>query len=372
MIPFPIPDPITPDWLTMILRRSCTLRQGSVQEVGQEATGAFNSSTVRLLLRYSVDATPDVPSRLILKRNIAAEWGIEAGEEEVKFYTLIASLPDHPNIIVPCYAAAYDEESGNSYLLLQDLSATHQPPVTRDQQISVVDGVPSAIFIAPVVETLARLHAYWWEHPLLETDRFSLGYWSRNEQRFEQYLQKRTASWNRLIAQEGSWFPDDLRTLYERVLARLPYHWERYLEPRFRARRHLTLIAYFANFLCPRPPAVGPTYLLDWQSPGFDIGGYDLVNLCATFWTSEQRHEDRREERMLRTYLATLQAHGVRDYPWDDLLTDYRIGLVFWLLIPVQDGADGARKEYWWPKMQCLVAAFREWHCEELLDMEQS
>jgi thiamine kinase-like enzyme len=372
MISPPIPDPVTPEWLTTVLRQAGVLTQGGVQTVEQEKTGAFNSATSRLFLQYSPDATPDAPTRLILKRNIAAEWGIEAGAEEVKFYTLVAALPDHPHIIVPCYAAAYDEASGNSYLLLKDVSTTHQPPITRDQQISIVDGVPAAEDIASVVEALARLHAYWWEHPLLETDQFVVGYWSRTQERFEQYMQRRTASWNRLIANEASWFPDDLRALYEQALAHLPHCWKQHLEPRFRARQHLTLIhgdAYFANFLCPQPPATGPTYLLDWQSPGFDIGGYDLANLCATFWTSEQRHEDQREEHILRRYYETLQARGVTDYTWDNLLTDYRLGLIYWLLVPVQDGADGSRKAYWWPKMQCLVAAFREWRCEELLGM---
>ena len=48
-------------------------------------------------------------------------------------------------------------------------------------------------------------------------------------------------------------------------------------------------------------------------------------------------------------------------------MTDYRTGLIFWLLMPVQDGYGGSGKDYWWPKMQCLVAAFREWSCEALL-----
>jgi thiamine kinase-like enzyme len=371
IVSLPIPDPVTPDWLTAVLRQAGVLTQGAVQAVEQEMTGAFNSATSRLFLQYSAAATPKAPARLILKRNIAAEWGIEAGAEEVKFYTLVASLPEHPQIIVPCYAAAYDEAGGNSYLLLKDVSATHRPPLTRDQQISIVEGIPSEEDIASVVEALAQLHAYWWEHPLLETDQFVVGYWSRTRARFEQYRQRRTNSWNRLIANEASWFPDDLRALYEQVLAHLEHVWEQYLEPRFRARQRLTLIhgdAYFANFLCPQPPATGPTYLLDWQSPGFDIGGYDLVNLCAAFWTSEQRREGQREETILRRYYATLQARGVTDYSWENLLTDYRLGLIFWLLIPVQDGADGARKAYWWPKMQCLVAAFRDWRCADLLE----
>jgi thiamine kinase-like enzyme len=225
--------------------------------------------------------------------------------------------------------------------------------------------------ITQVIDTLAQLHAYWWERPLLDTGQFPVGYWSRTAERFLQYVEKRSASWRRLIGADSSWLPLELQALYEGLLARLPDMWERYLEPRFRTGRHLTLVhgdAYFCNFLCPRPGEQGPTYLLDWQSPGFDIGSYDLVNLCATFWTSGQRHQDQREKGILRRYLQTLQDHGVREYGWRDLVIDYQLGLIFWVLMPVQDAADGSDKDYWWPKMRCLTAAFRDWRCAALLD----
>ena len=54
----------------------------------------------------------------------------------------------------------------------------------------------------------------------------------------------------------------------------------------------------------------------------------------------------------------------------DDLLLDYQHGLIYWLLVPVQDASDGSRKEYWRPKMQCLVHAFQDWNCEALLVRE--
>ena len=373
--PFPVPDPVTPHWLSAALGASGVLGRGAVEAVEWEPTAAFNSATVRLRVRYSADVPAGAPTRLILKRNIAEEWAREAGADEVRFYALVASLADHPPVTVPHYAAAHDAESGDSYLLLRDLSTTHRPPITRDQQVGIVEGVPDAAHIAAVVETLAQLHAYWWEHPLLDSGRLEVGYWSRTRQRFEEYLRRRTTSWRRVLAREGTGLPADVRALYERVLARLPAHWERSLRPRFEARHHLTLIhgdAYFANFLCPDPPGTGSTYLLDWQSPGVDIGGYDLANLCATFWTPEQRHEGGREEGILRRYHATVRAHGVSEYAWEDLLADYRLGLIYWLLVPVQDAADGARVDYWWPKMQCLVAAFREWGCEEALAPEDA
>ena len=399
----PAPDPITPAWLTAVLRASGALAHGEVLAVDSAPTGAFNSYTSHLHLHYS-NAAPGLSANLILKRNIPEPWGVEAGAQEVAFYQLVAALPVAPPAIVPCYAAAYDPASGNSYLLLHDLSATHMHPVTRDQLISITDAVPPADAIERVVDTLAQHHAYWWDHALFAGETFQIGYWSRNAERFGLYLQRRRVSWDSLLATEADWFPDDLRELYARVLDHLEQHWQHYLEPRFQARANLTLVhgdAYFANFMCPNDPAAGAedvhtsenrtrtntdergrgsiarsepvsgtTYLLDWQEPVVDIGGYDLANLCATFWTSEQRHAAQREQQILRRYHAVLQAHGVRDYTWPDLLTDYRSGLIYWLLVPLQDRYDGSSKDYWWPKMQCLVTAFREWRCTDLLGMD--
>jgi hypothetical protein len=396
-------DPITPGWLTAVLRASGALVDGEVLAVTSTPTSAFNSATSHLRLRYSEDAAPGLTSSMILKRNIPEPWGVEAGAQEVAFYQLIAALPSPPPAIVPCYAAAYDPASGDSYLLLHDLSATHAHPVTRDQQISIVEGVPPAHQIDRVVDALAQHHAYWWDHARLGGGAFEIGYWSRNAERFGLYLQRRRVSWQSLLAGEAAWFPAELRDLYARVFDRLERHWQRYLEPRFRTMSNLTLVhgdAYFANFMCPnepnnrtrmnadgrgrelqiraRPgssafkyeqpePVSDVTYLLDWQSPTVDIGGYDLANLCATFWTPEQRHDAEREQQILRRYHAALQVHGVRGYAWDDLLADYRSGLIYWLLVPLQDRYGGASTDYWWPKMQCLAAAFGEWNCAELL-----
>jgi hypothetical protein len=168
----PVPDPITPSWLTSVLRKARVLTDGQVLTVSSQTTGAFNSHTQQLKLHYSDDAPPNLATNLIVKSNIPAPWAIEAGAEEVKFYHVAAGMLPSPPAVVPCYAAAYDAASGNSYLLLQDLSNTHAPPITRDQQLSLVNGVPSAVDIERVIDTLAHHHAYWWNHPLLATETF--------------------------------------------------------------------------------------------------------------------------------------------------------------------------------------------------------
>jgi hypothetical protein len=125
--------------------------------------------------------------------------------------------------------------------------------------------------------------------------------------------------------------------------------------------------AYFCNFLCPNEPGAGPTYLLDWQSPEVYLAASDLVNLCATFWTPAQRRQDGREDRLLRRYHDRLVANGVTRYTWHDLRRDYRLAVIDWLLVPLQDRADGSPTDYWWPKMQCLAAAFEDLDCAALL-----
>ena len=59
----------------------------------------------------------------------------------------------------------------------------------------------------------------------------------------------------------------------------------------------------------------------------------------------------------------------ISDSPTPAILTAM---LIYWLLVPVQDRYGGAGKAYWWPKMQCLVAAFQDWQCEALLEKVHS
>ncbi len=124
---------------------------------------------------------------------------------------------------------------------------------------------------------------------------------------------------------------------------------------------------YFANFLVPDEPAHGTAVLLDRQCPTGNIGAFDLVNLCATFWTREQREDGDREAEILHRYFDALVAGGVTDYTWDQLCQDYRAGIIYWILVPLQDAHDGAAPSYWLAKLECLAQAFDDWNCATLL-----
>ena len=177
---FPVPAPPTPNWLTTILHDSGVLPSGAVTNLIMLPTGSFNSRTGYLQVRYTPDAPRSAPSRFVLKCNTPEAYSSAAGADEVKFYRLIVGIKDHPQVIPPCFAAEYDSSSGDSFLLLQDLSETHAPPITRSEQISIVNGVPLDVHQQSVIDLLAVLHAYWWNHPCLVGGDFDIGYWSRD------------------------------------------------------------------------------------------------------------------------------------------------------------------------------------------------
>ncbi|MGZ0153571.1 phosphotransferase family protein [Kribbella sp. WER1] len=341
------------DWVYELLDRAGVR---DVRTVAVRDTGAFNSSTARL--RVSFRSSPD--AQFVAKRPADNDWSRAAAVDEARFYTLVATLPDHPPVVPHCIAAAADGDA--PYVLLEDLSTTHREPVTRAQIIQRPSTMPAIEDQLAVVDTLARLQAYWWGRPT-QAEAFP-GYWSTEG--FDQYARRRRAAWDAVLAENRSWLPRDTVELYENTLDRLATHWSNWLRPRVTDR--ITLVhgdAYFCNYLCPRPGRSGPAYLIDWQSASFDIGAIDLANLIATFWSPDQRRD--REQVLLSEFHTRLVGYGVSGYSFDELLDDYRFGLVYWLLMPVQDAYSGAPRDYWWPKMRCLAGAFQDWDCGRLL-----
>jgi aminoglycoside phosphotransferase (APT) family kinase protein len=324
-------------WLTQVLRESGALDAGEVTSVEVSGTDAFNSATVFARVTYR---GADLPTRLVVKQPSDAKWSRAAAIEEARFYRYVATLPDHPPVVPTCLAASDD------CLVLVDLSPTHVAPVTRADSIALT-GVPTVDALDTAVDTLAALHAYWWRR---DPAPFAVATWWGDESAFDAYVQRRKRSWAKVATD----VPAPAREVYEFVFERID-HFGQIL--RSRLTGPFTLVhgdAYLSNFLIPAG-GEGPGVLLDWQSPSMDIGALDLANMCATFWTREQRRDH--EERVLRRYHAAL---GRPEYSYEDLMADYRIAVADWLLVPVQDAGDGSRRDYWWPKMQCLLDAFAD------------
>ena len=352
-----------------LLKSTGYLTTGRVSDLVEEPLGGHTSHVTRLRMRYSPDASPTAPGTLVLKENLPVAWAVAGGAQEVQFYRTISGLPDHPDIVPTSYGARFDMVTGDSQILLADLGATHHA-ATADTDSQVAGDVPPATSIEQVVDTLARLHAYWWDNPLLRDGIFPLLDFNGDTTRWSEYERHRSTSWESVGADLGHPIPRDARQVVEQVFAGFASHWQIYMQDRVRTRKSLTLMhgdTYFANFLVPDEPADGTAVLLDWQCPTGNIGAFDLVNLCATFWTREQREDGDREAEILHRYFDALVAGGVTDYTWDQLCQDYRAGIIYWVLVPLQDAHDGAAPSYWLPKLECLAQAFDDWNCATLL-----
>ena len=46
-------------------------------------------------------------------------------------------------------------------------------------------------------------------------------------------------------------------------------------------------------------------------------------------------------------YLATLQAHGVTNYTWEQLMEDYRLMSLIFLQVAIWDQTNGSVRDYW-------------------------
>ncbi len=360
------PEQAKPEWLTERLRRSGILPQGEVVAVDYSANGdAFNSAITHMTLTYAPDAPSEAPTRLVLKLN-DRHWGAE----ETQFYQLVATARLHAPMLVRCFDIAYSAETGCSHLLLEDHSATHSPPVTRARTLAG-DGVPPDWQMEGIIESLARFHALFWEHPWLGKGVAEVRPWYRHEADHRRHVARREREWAQFRGSVGAELSADLHALYERALAALPRLWDRYLARRVTALRQITLSngdCYLAQFLCPLVPSPPrQTYLIDWQAASANLAAYDLIYLMPTFWTPAQRRESDREMRLLRRYHGALESHGVRRYALEDLLVDYRLMLAYMVFDPIWDQTSGASPTYWWPKLRCLTAAYTDLDCDGLL-----
>ena len=162
------PAAVDAEHLTAALRQAGTLGDGRIRDVDLENPhDTILSHIVRLKLTYDGTASSAPPS-LILKtaRSDRLDPSWVAGRQEVAFYTRVASnMP--PGLVPRCFDADWDPETNKWHLLLEDLSPTHVH--------ATVWPVPPTLDQCKIIlESLARVHASWWDHPSLG---ISVGTW---------------------------------------------------------------------------------------------------------------------------------------------------------------------------------------------------
>ena len=341
---------LTPAWMSEVLRRSGALTHGSVAGVGLKSRRElFVSVVVCLEITYTPDADAAAPRHLFLK--IQKGESEEAREEppaEIVFYRSAArAMPDPP--LPRCFDAAFARASRRWHLLLEDLSATHAP----------ASQIPSFDECALAVDSLAQIHAHWWEHPRLGIDvgRFL------SAAGVESLAREAASNYERFADVLGDRLSTEHRRIYAQVLATFPRPWIR-----LTAAKGLTLThgdAHVWNFLYPRAPE-GRAVLVDWQLWHAHIGPRDLAYMMTLFWESERRAE--MEEKLLRRYHQGLLARGVEGYGWERCWKDYRWSALRNIFIPTWQWLKGMDTDVCLGRTLKALNAFEDLHCIELIE----
>lgn len=305
---------LNPARLTEILRTQGHLDRGRVTRVDVaqvfETPPSFHA---RLRLFYSSDASLYAPRLLFVKS--PKPHKLARGKREVDFYTRLAPLmPDAP--LLPCYAAPWTPTTGESFLLLADVSATHMTatlPLSWSQ-------------IEAMAQTLARIHARWWEHPELVA---LVG--EAPEAHFAADFAECAGYYAELSENLGDQLSSSQRGMFESFLA----HGPDLILPRIRQKRALTLSHpenHHENSLFP-VQQTGAALLIDWHQYRCWCGVQDLVSVIDRCLTEEQRQ---RSHELVAIYYRALVRHGVTGYSWEQCWEDYRLGIVGYLVLLLQ------------------------------------
>ena len=326
---------VTPRWLTKALNAGQSSGGPSVTGYTAEplAEGkGFMNQLFRLMLHF--DSGPaDRPDTVIAKlpsadpllRTVFDRLG--QNRREVGFYRNLANSPHMPTPGV--YHSGMDPATGNSVLLLEDLSSLRQG-----------DSVAGCTLddARLCMGQLARFHASWWDSPLLE----DLHWMPLRESDAGAYEQIYSGAWGSLVKKAGEGMPRGLRLLGDqmvpdvrRIKTRLSRHPQTVVHGDYR----------LDNCFFSTGAATQQVVVIDWEFCTRGRGAYDVATFISEAFPPRRRREV--ELGLLREYHSILEQHGIRGYSFEECLHDYRLSMlevfVFWIITGGHCNYDGER-----------------------------
>lgn len=340
-----IVEKVTPQWISNVFRQNNFLHSGNIVSLVRKPISDASFETpkiIRAFLEYSPDATGYLPRTIIIKT--------AKNTREKFFYEELAKKMKNPGI-PKCLYSEGDERGETSLFLLEDLGATHgqtEWPVP-----------PSFAKCKESIQSIAEIHAFWWQHPYMELD-FSqkLAGEDRWQDRIE-LASKKTGTFFDFMDDNLS--PERIK-IYEDVLSSANEIWQ----PK-NAKYARTLIhgdAHFWNFLFPKS-TTDHIRVIDWSMWDIGKGTDDLAYMIGLHWYPERRA--RFEKTLLEHYYATLLNNDVSNYSWENCWDDYRHSVVMNLFIPVWQWQRGITQIIWWSHLERSFLTFEDLGCDELL-----
>lgn len=315
---------VTPAWLSQALGVPV-----KTMRIEREIHGT--ATKAKLALDYGGDAGLDGPPRVLwLKAGMEPHsefMGAAAGiyEGEARFY---AELRPQLDIVAPrCWFAAHDARTRQGVLLIEDLDGPGARFFNADFQ-------PTLGQVRKTLGQLARLHAKWWDSPLLEAlswleVTFTLE--SGGADYFRSHSEAQLAHFMSLP--RGAAMPGITRDPARLFKA----FWTLVERMGVPPRCLLHTDAHFGNTYLLPDGAVG---YVDWQTPRKGCWAHDVAYYLGSALAVEDRRRHERE--LLAEYLDTLRSLGGHPPDFDGAWLEYRrnavYGLLAWLLNPESDG----------------------------------
>ena len=352
------PEDVTADWLTKRLRANGYLNKGEVVEVGPEDRTKADRVANRLLIRYSEGVSEDMPSRLIFRFNDngaarVKDKRLSSAVREAVFYTEMATEMNDPPI-AKWYDAGIDVDTGETYLLLEDLMFTHELAEKSDTPSpyggwACFDTLPWESWEG-MVDALVKMQAHWWDHERIhDAHVVAMSGWLSTEA----VADRERAG----VHLEGlGEMAEDLRERVEKSIRA----WPDLYEKRIVDRKHLTLTHqdfHCRNVMLPKNSETHEVMIFDWETLTRGIGVYDLAYLMTTPMLPAQMRYDL-ERHLISRYYAGLVDTGIVGYGLEDCLADYQLAIVG-LLAACSGQAECFTRS--------IVAAFEAWDCGKLL-----
>jgi hypothetical protein len=312
------PDELTTEWLTATLEAAGVLQGAKVTSYSTSPVGegiGMLGILVRVAITYD-KPSPEAPLTLIAKFPSAVPGNREIGmtyrlyEREVNFYTRISAGIE--GLARPrCYGGRYDQATGDSFLLLEDLAAYR----TGDQ----VAGC-SAVEAMEILDAVIPLHASYWDRiddPLLE------GVTKVDDPPQMAGIAGGCAvGWDPCVEMFPEAMPDEIRAVKDRFLAAVPeLH-------RMVGRLVQTVIhgdLRLDNMMFGDTPGLRPVVLLDWALTKTS-GLHDVAYLVSQNVDLEDRRAH--EAEIIEHYHRSLVDHGVEGYSLDQCWADYRLAVL--------------------------------------------
>lgn len=283
------------------------------------------------------------PTRTVLKVS-----HVGYGQPELPFYENISSRLNC-QVIPKFYGGGVDEPTGRTWLLMEDLSGSHERP--SDPPLP-----PTFARSANIVEALAQFHAAGWDKD--EWHDIGPTLWERL--RSSDWL---SAACDRLFSKAGDALDDSTRDAYARFLLDFPA-----LVERADLLQGKTLIhgdAHVWNWMLPCDVATDTPKLIDWDGWHLGAGVWDLAYMMAAQWDRGVRQ--RFEMPLLDRYHAALTASGVTGYSREALQEDYRLAVLLHMRTPIARFAKSMSAYVWWPQLMRVQHAVEDLRCLDLL-----